>query len=38
MHVDPFSVLGAVLGSTLMVQFGRPMAVRLARRLSRRRR
>jgi hypothetical protein len=31
MHADLFSLVGAVLGSTLFVYFGRPAAVKLVK-------
>jgi hypothetical protein len=37
MHADPLSLVGAVLGSTLLVYFGRPTALRLVKRLRNRR-
>jgi hypothetical protein len=34
MHVDPLSLVGAVLGSTLFVQFGRTHALKALKRVK----
>jgi hypothetical protein len=37
MHADPLSLVGAILGSTLLVHFGRPTALKLVKLLRNRR-